>query len=845
MGVHLDHGVGAIVVQSGQRRTGTGRVRHGVAILQIVVQEIAVGVGERHRVGGEIDPGERIEHQRHRSGRGRLGRIGFGRDPAVHGSFDVGHRHTERQRDPGRSAVVGRGLDVGLVGVARFGRDLDVAGRDDLGVLGGDGVGGAVGDIDGARERRRRLVGGGTLIDLGLAGGQAREHLGRRIRVADVLRDAGGARHGVLGLGAHGNIAAVQRARVDAGGAFDVGLGAGLREIEGKGDADMGRGVEDRLAGGIAARLRGDVDVARGHDLRGPLQGDAGVGEAHHDRHGQAHEVVERPQHRLDGPGEDRAVPVELLVQLADQVVVDRLRSHRDVATHQGRAVDGDRRDVADRRQVVRDQVVEHEVGGRRFDRDIPGAETVVGLGEQLGAAGDVDGVILAPEQESAQRTHGGQREIAGITRGRREFLIGARCGLARRDDRIGADMDPGGRDVERLAVERKAAVQVDRVGAQLALHRQRCLEGRVQILDRERVVTQAEVDGERSQRHGEDRGLEAAVATEELDLAIAGIAVVAQDCAVIERRQVQCDVVRCAPAQADRLQPRIPDLLAIEIDGAGIGTGGREHGLIQDAAIEFQGVEAAGAAVDQARDAARRIEYEGVEIAGGTAQVLDVAEADVVERAGVGSVDVPDGVGIGPAQRVVARTTRHRDPYRDTKKREGIRATEAIGNDAGDTLDFIAESLGDRVHRDVDDRAAIGGRTDLIHQHAIRPFGQIQCQQCFGADRPEDVRRQQQPWLQGLEERPFGEGRDSWRRRAPRRKGAERTTNQHSEGLCDSHAVSEHLVGVMNNHSQASAPARNRDSGKSKDACAMTPVVRNSARVPPAQHHGVAFNNR
>ena len=163
VGVHLDHGVGAIVLQPGQRRTGTGRICHGVAIRQIVVQEIPVCIDERHRVGGEIDPGERIEHQGHRLGRGGLGRIGLGRDPAVHRSLDVGHRHAERQCDPRRSAVVGRGLDVGLVGVARFGCDLDVAGREDLGVLGGDGVGGAVGDIDGARERRRRLVGGGTL----------------------------------------------------------------------------------------------------------------------------------------------------------------------------------------------------------------------------------------------------------------------------------------------------------------------------------------------------------------------------------------------------------------------------------------------------------------------------------------------------------------------------------------------------------------------------------------------------------------------------------------------------------------------------------------------------------
>ena len=402
--VDLDDVVGAIVFQARQRASGPGGVDDAVARRQVVLDQVPVGIGERHLVAGEVDASERVEHQRNRIRGSGLARVRQRGDLAVDQGLDVRQRHAEREGDAGLAAVIGSGLDVGLVGVLRIGLDGDVAGRDDLRVLGGDGVGDVLRDVGGAGEGRgRRIRGLAVAGDGGRAAPRARIDLPRCVGSPDVLRDARGARHRVGRGRGNRDVAAVHRARVDTRGALDRRLGGGRGEVERERDPDLRAGVVDRLTGRIAARHRRDVDVAGRQHAGGALQGDVGIREADHDRDGQAGEIVQRTQHRLDGAGEDHAMAVELLAELRHHIEVDRLRPDGDVAAHDDRAVDRDRRRIVDRGQVVRHQIVEDEIGGRRLDRHVARGETVGALRQQLGAGADVDGVRLPAEQEGRQ----------------------------------------------------------------------------------------------------------------------------------------------------------------------------------------------------------------------------------------------------------------------------------------------------------------------------------------------------------------------------------------------------------------------------------------------------------
>ena len=129
--------------------------------------------------------------------------------------------------------------------------------------------------------------------------------------------------------------------------------------------------------------------------------------------------------------------------------------------------------------------------------------------------------------------------------------------------------------------------------------------------------------------------------------------------------------------------------------------------------------VEAAGAAVDDAGDAAARRDHEGVLVARGAGEVLEAGEGDAGHRAGARAGDRPGRVGRRAVERVRARAAVQRDGHRQGARGhvEGVVARAAGDGEARHGRDGAARR--DAVDRDDE---SVGGDGD---GDGVRSVGQ------------------------------------------------------------------------------------------------------------------------
>ena len=171
-------------------------------------------------------------------------------------------------------------------------------------------------------------------------------------------------------------------------------------------------------------------------------------------------------------------------------------------------------------------------------------------------------------------------------------------------------------------------------------------------------------------------------------------------------------------------------------------------------------------------------------------AQVLDAEEPDVIERAGIRTVDVPDAVGLRPDQDVVARPAVDLDTDGDAQERKRVGAAQALDLKAGDTHRRVAISLGDGAKGHIEDRAAVRRNGNLLDDEVVGRVGELQRERRYR--QPQRIGGQQETRLQRLEQDRFSERRrgepGSW---VARDQIAERATNERTNRTCQAHRAS------------------------------------------------------